>query len=346
MKHLLVMRLSAFGDVAMSVPVVREFLEQNPEVHITFVSHFALAPLFESLERVEFFPAYLREQHKGLKGLCRLYRQVMRQGPYDAVLDLHSVIRTHFLRMLFHLQRIPVYKIHKDRRARKALTRREDKVKRMMRPMPERYADVFRQAGFSLNLSNRLRKTLRPLSAHTLKVLALPEASQTKPWIGIAPFARYTGKTYPPQKMFAAVKKIAAQGNCLLLLFGAKGHEQTELERWKELLPDARVVAGKLSLSEELDVISHLKVMVSMDSANMHLASLVGTRAVSVWGATHPFAGFLGYGQTPCDVVEVEMDCRPCSIFGSKPCFKSTYECMHAIATVTLARTVELAADL
>ena len=174
MKHLLVMRLSAFGDVAMSVPVVREFLEQNPEVHITFVSHFALAPLFESLERVEFFPAYLREQHKGLKGLCRLYRQVMRQGPYDAILDLHSVIRTHFLRMLFHLQRIPVYKIHKDRRARKALTRREDKVKRMMRPMPERYADVFRQAGFSLTLSNRLRKTLRPLSAHTLEVLDLP----------------------------------------------------------------------------------------------------------------------------------------------------------------------------
>lgn len=346
MKHLLVMRLSAFGDVAMSVPVVREFLEQNPEVHITFVSHFALAPLFESLERVEFFPAYLREQHKGLKGLCRLYRQVMQQGPYDAVLDLHSVIRTHFLRMLFHLQRIPVYKIHKDRRARKALTRREDKVKRMMRPMPERYADVFRQAGFSLTLSNRLRKTLRPLSAHTLEVLDLPEASQTKPWIGIAPFARYTGKTYPPQKMFAAVKKIAAQGNCLLLLFGAKGHEQTELERWKELLPDARVVAGKLSLSEELDVISHLKVMVSMDSANMHLASLVGTRAVSVWGATHPFAGFLGYGQTPCDVVEVEMDCRPCSIFGSKPCFKSTYECLHAIAPETLARTVEQAADL
>ena len=216
----------------------------------------------------------------------------------------------------------------------------------MMRPMPERYADVFRQAGFPLTLSHRLRKTPRPLSPHTLEVLDLPEASPAKPWVGIAPFARYTGKTYPPQKMFAAVKRIAAQGNCLLLLFGGKGHEQTELERWQELLPDTRVVAGKLSLSEELDVISHLKVMVSMDSANMHLASLVGTRAVSVWGATHPFAGFLGYGQTPCDAVEVEMDCRPCSTFGSKPCFKNTYECMHAIAPETLARAVEQAADL
>ena len=345
MKRILAMRFSAFGDVAMTVPVVREFLEQNPGVRITFASHHGLASLFEGIDRVDFFPVDFHGRHRGIPGLIRLHRELMKKGPFGAVVDLHSVIRSHFLRTLFQARGLPTYKIHKNRDARHTLTRQEDKIKEPMRSIPERYADTFREAGFPITLSNTLRKIPRALSPETLETIGLSPRSK-KPWIGIAPFSWYEGKTYPEDQMFHVVKELAESGECSVILFGGRGEEARKLEAWKEKLPGTSVAAGKLTLSQELDLISHLSVMVSMDSANMHLASLVGTRAVSVWGATHPYAGFLGYGQSPEDVVSVEMDCRPCSVFGNKPCFKGTYECMKSIPCSSFSRTVRRAAGI
>lgn len=60
--------------------------------------------------------------------------------------------------------------------------------------------------------------------------------------------------------------------------------------------------------------------MLSMDSANMHLASLYGIPVVSVWGGTHPFAGFYGWGQDLKNAIQTELPCRPSSVYGNKPC--------------------------
>ena len=87
---------------------------------------------------------------------------------------------------------------------------------------------------------------------------------------------------------------------------------------------------------QELALISHLDCMVSMDSANMHLASLVGTPVVSIWGATHPYCGFLGWKQPYENIVQAELDCRPCSVFGDKPCYRKDYACMSAISPDTI----------
>lgn len=340
MKHLLAMRFSAFGDVAMTVPVIREFLEQNPGVRITFVSAAPLAPLFDGIARLDFFPAHPHDRHRGIPGLVRLYRELLAAGPFDAVLDLHSVLRTHFLRTLFRLKGLPVYQMNKARYLRRALNRRHDKIKQPLRTVPERYGDVLRRSGFPLTLSHTLRKTTRPLSEDILTAIGHPPAGT---WIGIAPFSTYPGKIYPPEKMFEAVQALAKEENTAVILFGGRGNEAAELEKWQKELPGTFVAAGKLSLSQELDLISHLQVMLSMDSANMHLASLVGTRAVSVWGATHPYSGFLGYGQSPEDTVSLDLDCRPCSTFGKAPCYKGTYECLASLPANMLVEAVKKA---
>lgn len=64
----------------------------------------------------------------------------------------------------------------------------------------------------------------------------------------------------------------------------------------------------------------------------MHMASLMGVPAVTVWGGTHPYAGFLGIGQSPDHVVQIDLPCRPCSIYGNEPCLFGDYWCMHGIA--------------
>ena len=97
-------------------------------------------------------------------------------------------------------------------------------------------------------------------------------------------------------------------------------------------MPQCTCVSWHLdTMEQELILMSHLDVMVSMDSANMHLASLTATPVVSIWGATHPMAGFLGWNQNIENVVQLNMDCRPCSIYGQKPCIHGDFRCMTGI---------------
>ena len=89
------------------------------------------------------------------------------------------------------------------------------------------------------------------------------------------------------------------------------------------------------------DLIANLDCVVSMDSLVMHLASLVATPVVSVWGATHPGLGFFGYGCDPRGIVQADMECRPCSVFGNKPCRYGDYRCLHAVTPAMIVERVE-----
>ena len=93
MAHLLAMRFSALGDVAMTVPVVRSFALAYPQHEVTLMSRPMAAPLFEGLPaNVHFRPVKVSD-YKGVNGLVRLYHELESEG-YDGVADLHDVLRT------------------------------------------------------------------------------------------------------------------------------------------------------------------------------------------------------------------------------------------------------------
>lgn len=298
-KTLLIFRFSAFGDVAMTVPVLREFLAQHPEVRVIYVSRKKFQDLLEDLPNCQFYAADLDGKHKGILGLFRLAK-ALKQFHADGIADLHNVLRTKILRFFLFNHKSAV--LDKGRNERKALIRSENKIRKPIKPMVERYADVFRNLGFELNLSHQLRQN----------------TTQKEHAVGIAPFAMYEGKMFPLDKMKEVVCSLAENG-LKVYLFGGK-NEQALLTSWEEMHENIVSVAGKFDLKTELNLIRRLKLMVSMDSANMHLASLVGTRTISIWGNTHPFTGFLGYGQSMDDVVQDErLLIRPTSVFGKEP---------------------------
>ena len=308
MKKILAYRFSAFGDVAMIVPVLKEFLAQNPDTEIVFVSRKNFADLFDGIERLTFRGVNL-DDYKGFLGLRKLALKLKKEFNPHFVADLHNVLRTKILSFFFK----KTSTLDKGRAEKKLLTRKENKVKKPLKPTTERYADVFRKLGFNLKLSHQL-----------------PKNSQQKSGIGFAPFAQHEGKMLPIEKSLELVKTLSK--NHQVYLFGGGKREVEVLSKWEQDLENVTCLAGKLSLKEELNKIAELKLMISMDSANMHLASLVGTRVVSVWGATHYFAGFLGYGQSENDIIEItDLECRPCSVFGDKPCYRRDYACLNQI---------------
>ena len=108
------------------------------------------------------------------------------------------------------------------------------------------------------------------------------------------------------------------------------------LGQWQDEFKNVQSLAGKLNLKNELHFISNLDVMVSMDSANMHFASLYGVPVISIWGGTHPYLGFYGWGQSPQNAVQVDLECRPSSVFGNKECPRDDLACMNLISPITV----------
>ena len=126
-----------------------------------------------------------------------------------------------------------------------------------------------------------------------------------------------------------------------VFLFGGGKSEQEVFDSWIAKYPSVVSMIGKLNMRTELNLMSHLDVMLSMDSANMHLASLVNIPVVSVWGATHPYAGFMGWKQLPVNTVQLDLSCRPCSVYGQKPCWRGDYACLRDITPEQVIAKIE-----
>jgi ADP-heptose:LPS heptosyltransferase len=139
------------------------------------------------------------------------------------------------------------------------------------------------------------------------------------------------------------VAHLATQPNTTVFLFGGGKNEQKTLNAWSSKHPQTIAVAGKLNLDRELILLSQLDLMLSMDSANMHLASLVDVPVISIWGATHPYVGFYGYRQTPHNAIQFPLPCRPCSVYGARPCRINPDKppCIHQITPQTIIRKIE-----
>ena len=301
-KKLLAMRFSALGDVTMIAPILDEFIQQNPDVEVYFASRPFMETIFKSNPNIKFIPIDLANDYKGFLGLIKLYNQ-LKIHQFDYVADLHNVIRTKVVTALFKLSGTKTATLDKGRAEKKALVSQKNKVFRQLKLTTERYADVFRALGFKINLSHQLK----------------PIASKAEKSIGIAPFAAFKSKMYPLNQMKIVAKKLAEDGYKIFLFGGGKA-EIDELKKWENLNNNIKSLAGNLSFEDELKTIAKLQVMIAMDSANMHLASLMGTRTISIWGGTHPYSGFLGYGQRYDDVIQDEtLTCRPTSVFGKDP---------------------------
>lgn len=325
MSKVLIIRFSAIGDVAMTIPVIYAVAKANPVDSFTVLTQAFLAPLFVN-KPVNVSLLEIDKKTKQKPFFSYLwYVLSLRKHKFDIVLDLHTVIRTWVIDFMFAMYGKRVFKLEKGRKERKLLTARPPKTIYPLPSMTKRYEDVFRKAGFLVEQTFvSLYDTLSPDKQRIRDAVGKKEAY----WIGIAPFAKHRGKIYPIEQMEKVVNTLSGQKNVKLFLFGARGEEEAVLNCWETIYPNTKNMAGSCALDEELVFISRLDLLVSMDSANMHFASLVGTPVISIWGATHPYAGFYGYRQSPDLIIQKSLLCRPCSIFGNKPCYRGDWDCM------------------
>ncbi|WP_196895902.1 glycosyltransferase family 9 protein [Aureivirga marina] len=316
-KHILVIRLSAMGDVAMTVPVLRAFIKTNPDIKITVLSKGFLKPLFEEIPNVSFYAADVNGKHKGVGGLFKLYKELKTLN-IDAVADLHDVLRSKILRSFFKMDGTVVKQIDKGRKEKKALTRLENKVFKQLKSTHERYTDVFRDLGFTLDLNNPEFPLKQNIPVSISEKINFNENDKL---IGIAPFAQHDAKMYPIAKMEEIISLLEKRENIKILLFGGGKKEVEILTKISDKYENVFNVAGKIKLKEELALISNLNCMLSMDSGNGHFAAMLGIPTFTIWGATHPFAGFIPFNQKEENWILPDLEKYPkipTSVYGNK----------------------------
>ncbi|MDX9928460.1 MAG: glycosyltransferase family 9 protein [Bacteroidales bacterium] len=322
-ERVLVIRASAMGDVALAVPLLDELAGRYPDTEFVFLTRKEFNPLVRT-RGVSLFNPDFRGRHLGLSGIIRLRADIDREGRIEKVVDLHDVLRSKVLRFLFRLTGRSVSVIDKGRSEKRKLLK--GVIRTPLRHVTDRYADTFANAGYPL------KGSFRDFRYEVGEEVTLPGAGNGSLKIGIAPFARHKLKAWPVEKIRALVSRINDFCDADFYLFGGGDSENRLLASLAEEIPGAVNMCGRYSLSEEIDMISRLDVMVAMDSANMHVAALTGTRVVSVWGGTHPAAGFGPMGENDEYIAQISWDtlrCRPCTIYGRGECRRGDFACMQ-----------------
>ncbi|MDT0685494.1 glycosyltransferase family 9 protein [Autumnicola psychrophila] len=290
--HILVIRLSAMGDVAMTAPVIRTLINTYPQLKITVLTRGFFAPMFKDIPNVSVYEADVNGVHSGVIGLGRLAKE-LRDEEIDMVADLHDVLRSNVLNSVFYLFGIPVKQIDKGRSEKKALTRPEDKVFKQLKSTHQRYADVFEELGYPISLKDHDFNKKFALSE---EITAITGAHDKK-WLGIAPFAQHSSKSYASDLMQKVLNELQKDENVKIFLFGGGAEELPKLKEWELRFSGVHCIAGNFSFEEELALIANLDAMLSMDSGNGHLAAMYNVPVITIWGLTHPYAGFVPFNQ-------------------------------------------------
>lgn len=327
-KHIAVMRLSAMGDVAMTVPVIRALAYQYPDLRITVISRPFFRPFFEGIPNLSFFTFDSKHRHKGFLGLLRLFSELKKEN-IDGFADLHNVLRSRIIRTLLRFSGIKTAFMDKGRAGKAALTRTENKIFKPLPSMFERHAQVFKKLDFPIDLSAPQFPPIQQPDTETINITGL----KTQRWIGIAPFAQYGSKTYPFDLMGQLVGQLAVHQDYKIFLFGAKAEAEI-LETIAAKRENVINIAGKISFQQELQLIANLDIMLSMDSGNAHIAAMYGIKVITLWGATHPFAGFSPFNQPIENALvsdRTQFPKLPTSVYGNK--IVDGYE--NAMRTIT-----------
>lgn len=336
-KHLLIIRFSALGDVLMLVPVVNALAKRYPDLKITVVSRPRVESVFRLLPSNVSFVGLEPRRFSGIFGLWHLSHKLIALKPTH-IADVHDVLRTKVLRFFFRLHNVQLAVINKERDKRQAFIDAVEKTQQ--KTTFTRYAEVFEQLGFPVEFDST--KPLNGDLVSSLPTIPLPLISAGCLRIGIAPFAAHKNKVYPMEKMEQVVKALCQRGHHIFL-FGAGNKEKAVLQNWTKLYTGAQsVVSTQPDLAHELKLMSQMDIILTMDSGNMHLAALSGVPIVSMWGATHPLGGFLGWGCSPKRIIQCDMPCRPCSTYGKRPCKRGDLACMNNIDPQTVLNFLKL----
>jgi heptosyltransferase-2 len=331
--NILIVRLSAMGDVLLTTPLLRALRVKHPEARITFVTRPQYQPLLDHNPRINRVVGW-----NPADGLTHLVERIGREdlARFTHRLDLQRTVRSQAIRLRLG-GRWTSYPKHRLPRAVLIRTKRD--LYRDRRPVAERYFDAARDLGAEPD-SASLEVFVPRAATTTAEQLLSPLVNQI---IAVAPGAAHPTKRWPLHHWVALSRLLTDAGNDVLVIGGEmdRGIAGEMVRQWaggnrplgdEENPGRARIGtmqnAAGMDLPTTAALLKRCRALIAGDTGQMHLATAVGTPVVALFGPTVEAFGFFPY-HAKSSVVQLDLSCRPCSAHGSRACPLKHHRCLQ-----------------
>ncbi len=333
------------GDVILLVPVLKSLTDAYPDIEVTLVTRPKFASFFQEIKGVKVFEADMDYQYSGMFGLRALFRKLLKKDQYDVIVDVQDHLHTLVLRNAFKFFGNKVMVFKEGKPEKKALARKENKEVKVLPHTVDRYKAVFEELGFKFPIIPPPYLAGEEAAVDFVKNwLAENNLKKKTKWIGVAPFAKYASKIWPPERYISLLENLLEKESMHFFFFGGGEKEMAHFESLKNKFPEnCTVVVGQLKMRHEIALMNYLDLMLCMDSSNMQLAALTGTQLLSIWGGTHPAAGFGPFGYSEKNILQIsreELPCRPCSVYGKATCHRGDFACLNRISVEQVSQKI------
>ena len=335
---ILVIQTAFIGDVILTLPLIQTLKQSYPQSSIDVIVVPRTAEIFTNHPAISKIITYdKRGSDKGVKGLLRLRTKFIPQK-YDLVIVPHRSLRSALLTWLLK----PAMSIGFDRSAGHWLFKKN-----------VHYNPSSHEIERNLSLLNPLKLPTVAVMLPRLypsdqdvkiidSILIEYKLNQYKNVLAVAPGTIWNTKRWPVDRFASVCKQIASENNAILLIGGKEDvalcTNVIEIAQVKNIFN----IAGKLSLLQSAELIRRCKVLISNDSAPMHIAVAMETPVIAIYGATIPGFGFAPRGPRDVVVETNGLKCRPCSIHGGNMCPIKTFDCMQSISPDVVVNKLKL----
>lgn len=328
-KKILIIRLSSIGDIILTTELIRLIRKRFPDATIDFLIQKEYKELLRFNSRINNIIEY--DKKLSLNEINDARNEYLKGEKYDLVVDLHNNVRTrHWRRGIYK----NLVKVRKYRLEKLALVHINNSFNSMPH-VTDRYYNVVSQLG--IEKDNRgLEVWLEDENAYKAV-----ENSTANKVIGIAPGAKHFTKMYPKEKIILLFEKLMViYPNYKFKIFGID-EDKPLAEKFIKLNKTAvSDFCGELTLLETAKELDSCDVLISNDSGLMHLAAARKVPSLAIFGSTVPQFGFTPYGNRS-EIVEIDLDCRPCTHIGRDKCPKGHFNCMNLIENDIILEKLE-----
>lgn len=315
MRNVLVIRFGALGDLCLLARTLARATALPGERRVTLVTKAAFAPLLAEARGVD---EVVPLPPGGAGNLWELARTLNRR-PWDAVVDAHGVLRSRLLSLL--MGRRPDARLAKDTSARLRLLAGRGGDPALARTMRDRFDELL----------PALSGTADPPPGEVPVFPCLAEVQVEPDLLGLAPGAHWATKRWPTERFAEVLGRHAAAGGRTRIFLGPQ-----EGAWWDgsplaiAALDSGAEVLHDLPLVEVARGLSACGAVLTNDSGLLHLAEAVGRPVVALFGPTVRDFGYFP-GRPDSVVLETDLDCRPCSRNGKRPCHRGDLACLERI---------------
>ena len=334
-ERILVVQSGFLGDVVLTTPLVAALRGRVPRAAIALLVTPAARPLVAHHPALDMVLVDdKRGEDRGATGLWRLTRR-LRRHRFTIAVAAHKSVRTALVLRAAGIPRrigfagAPGARLYTERVPRPLARHDRDRLLELLRPFGGIEDGASPAPWIALDAATRARAT----------ALLAPLLATGRPLAGICPGAAWRTKRWPPDAFGALVRELERDGFACVLL-GAPD-ERPITARVREAAGGRGLdLAGATDIAVMAAVLARASVVVTNDSAPMHVASALGVPQVAIFCATVPAQGYGPLGARAA-VVEKDLACRPCGRHGGHRCPRGTDDCMELVEVVDVRAAVE-----